>query len=502
MSKSAVIIGGGLGGLFTGAILAKEGVKVTVIEKNTTVGGGLQSFTRFGEVFDTGMHILGGMNPSGNAYKVCQYLGILDKVCHQEVDAQVVDSIYFASDKTYYHTAKGKENFVAALAAQFPHQKDHLTAYVEALYRIVGEFDLFYLRSTKEGAFLPTYSNEAMSPVNHFIAQYISDEKLRNVLAYLNPFYGGVENVTPTYIHALISVLYINGPTRLAGGSYLFAEALKEVILQNGGEVRVSDGVAKVMSADKTITSVITQKGKVYTADYYICAIHPCTFLTLLDDVTLLPKAFRNRLHTIPNTGSAFLLNIKFKKDTFPYINHSSYYMNNYEDIWRFGDETFHWPLGFLYITPPEKEQGAFANKLIVTAPMSWSEVKQWEHTTLSNRPADYQQWKEACAEKLIQKLTEIYPNFRDSIEAINTASPLTIRDYYGTKEGSMYGFCKDANNIVLSQIPIFTKVPNLFLTGQNCGGHGFCGVMLTAIQTSEALLGQNYVLNKINSHE
>jgi all-trans-retinol 13,14-reductase len=105
------------------------------------------------------MHILGGMNPSGNAYKVCQYLGILDKVCHQEVDAQVVDSIYFASDKTYYHTAKGKENFVAALAAQFPHQKDNLTAYVEALYRIVGEFDLFYLRSTKEGAFLPTYSN-------------------------------------------------------------------------------------------------------------------------------------------------------------------------------------------------------------------------------------------------------------------------------------------------------------------------------------------------------
>ena len=39
MEKSAVIIGGGLGGLFTGAILSKEGVKVTVIEKNPTVGG-------------------------------------------------------------------------------------------------------------------------------------------------------------------------------------------------------------------------------------------------------------------------------------------------------------------------------------------------------------------------------------------------------------------------------------------------------------------------------
>ena len=53
MNKSAVIIGGGLGGLFTGAILSKEGIKVTVIEKNAIIGGGLQSFNRFGEIFDT-----------------------------------------------------------------------------------------------------------------------------------------------------------------------------------------------------------------------------------------------------------------------------------------------------------------------------------------------------------------------------------------------------------------------------------------------------------------
>ena len=34
MNKTAVIVGGGLGGLFTAAILSKEGVKVTVLEKN------------------------------------------------------------------------------------------------------------------------------------------------------------------------------------------------------------------------------------------------------------------------------------------------------------------------------------------------------------------------------------------------------------------------------------------------------------------------------------
>ena len=46
--KTTVIIGGGLGGLFAGAILSREGFKVTVLEKNDTAGGGLQNFRRFG----------------------------------------------------------------------------------------------------------------------------------------------------------------------------------------------------------------------------------------------------------------------------------------------------------------------------------------------------------------------------------------------------------------------------------------------------------------------
>ncbi len=49
--KTTVIIGGGLGGLFAGAILSREGFKVTVLEKNDTAGGGLQNFRRFGMKF-------------------------------------------------------------------------------------------------------------------------------------------------------------------------------------------------------------------------------------------------------------------------------------------------------------------------------------------------------------------------------------------------------------------------------------------------------------------
>ena len=102
-------------------------------------------------------------------------------------------------------------------------------------------------------------------------------------------------------------------------------------------------------------------------------------------------------------------------------------------------------------------------------------------------------------AQELLKLIGELHPGFSKCIDKIESSSPLTIRDYYGVKEGSICGFSKDCNNIALSQVPVVTKIKNLFLTGQNNNLHGICGVPLTAINTCEAILGANYVINKIN---
>ena len=100
----------------------------------------------------------------------------------------------------------------------------------------------------------------------------------------------------------------------------------------------------------------------------------------------------------------------------------------------------------------------------------------------------------------LLEQVEEMHPGFSEAIEAINTSSPLTIRDYYGVKDGSICGYAKNCKNIILSQVPVVTKVRNLLLTGQNINLHGFCGVPLTAINTCEAILGINVIINKINA--
>ena len=497
--KTAIIIGGGLGGLFTGAILSKEGIQVTVLEKNATIGGGLQTFKRFGETFDTGMHVIGGMQEGGNIYRLCKYLGIIDKADLMPVDDDCTDSMYFAEDQTTYNIRKGKEGFVDSLASYFPEERENLKAYVKAVFDIVDSIDLYNLRpSSSEIAIHP---EEILISAEDFIAKYIHDPKLRSVAAYSNPLYGGRHDETPAFVHAIITALYINGTNRFVGGSNKFANLLASVITEAGGSIKTNKGVEWIEVNQRHVDYVRTRKGKEYRGDYYISAIHPCTMLKLMPEKAF-PKAYRDRLNTIPNSYSAFSAYIKLKPGTFRFINHSEYYMTKYSEIWNFGEHHDTWPLGFLFMTPPEENQGEYSTKVLVTALMLFDEARKWEDTTVGHRGADYEAWKEEKTQQLLDCIEEMHPGFRSCIDKINTSSPLTIRDFYGVKEGSLCGFSKDYKNMALSQLPVVTKVDNLLLTGQNNNLHGFCGVPLTAINTAEAILGRNYVLNKIKEQD
>ena len=62
---SVGILGAGVGGLFTGALLAQKGYQVTLFEQLPVFGGGLYSYERDGETWSTGMHIITGLQPNG-----------------------------------------------------------------------------------------------------------------------------------------------------------------------------------------------------------------------------------------------------------------------------------------------------------------------------------------------------------------------------------------------------------------------------------------------------
>lgn len=125
--------------------------------------------------------------------------------------------------------------------------------------------------------------------------------------------------------------------------------------------------------------------------------------------------------------------------------------------------------------------------------------LSEMGNTTVGHRGEDYENWKNENVRKILDKLQTIFPDIYDSIACIYSASPLTIRDYYNTRDGAIFGYRKDCRNLIFSQLPIHSKVRNLFLTGQNINLHGMCGVPLTAIYTAEAILGKNTIVKGIN---
>ena len=131
MDKSCVIIGAGLGGLSCGAILAKHGFKVTVLEKEHQPGGCLQTFMRDGVRFETGMHYLGSAAQGQVLDSLLRYLGIRDGLEMHELNRDGYDIISFKGRD--YPFRSGREAFVDGLAEYFPGQKENLKRYISIL---------------------------------------------------------------------------------------------------------------------------------------------------------------------------------------------------------------------------------------------------------------------------------------------------------------------------------------------------------------------------------
>lgn len=489
-NNTAIIVGGGLGGLFTGAILAKNGFRVTVLEKCAVPGGGLQTFSRHGRSFDAGMHILGGLQPGGNITRICEYLGIrhLLKTVHEDV----IDTIHYVADNVTVTLPRGREAFTDYLARLFPENEAELHSFVEKMFALADEVGFFHLRESED--YMTVYSDDFFAPITEIIDRYISNPMLRDILAFISPMYGGRKGVTPAYIHAIIFVLYVEGQGKFVGGARQLTDALCRVICDAGGEIKTNSSVTAVGIADGRVTDVKTADGKSYSADYYISSVHPQRLLDLVPADTF-KRAYSKRIKSLPNSYSAFQAFFIMKPGSFPYLPGANFLINKHSDTWKLDEPGSDWPKGLMYITP-----AGVSDTLVVNAVMPFSEVKQWEGSRLGKRPADYCAWKEEKLAAIVRQMQSIYPDFAEKIDYVETASPLTIRDYFDVPEGSLYGFARDSANILAYQMAPITRIPNLLLTGQCINLHGLCGVPLTAILTVEAILGRNVIVRAINN--
>ncbi|ESU23784.1 all-trans-retinol 13,14-reductase [Flavobacterium enshiense DK69] len=494
-----VIVGSGLGGLVSAIILAKEGKSVCVLEKNNQYGGNLQTFVREKRIFDTGIHYIGGLEKGQNLYRYFSYIGIMDHLKLKKMDEDGFDIISFGEDGAEYPHAQGYENFIRQLLVYFPDEEKTIRAYCEKLIYTCDSFPLYNL---KRGG---GYQNEILSiNAKAYLDELTDNEKLKAVLAGSNFLYAGIADKTPFYVHALSVNSYIQSSWRcINGGSQITKQLIKQ-LRKYGGEVYKHREVVAFDFEEDKLASVKTRNGEEFFGDIFISNIEPKTTLKMIGEDKF-RKSYYSRIQSLEVLPSAFSLYIVFKPECFPYLNHNYYHFRDSSRIWNANEYTeASWPEAYMASMNVSEENQVWAESLTAITYLKFEEFSEWEDTqnTVSqkgDRGASYEEYKREKAEVFIAEIEKKFPGIRDCILSVHTSTPLSYRDYIGGYKGNLYGYVKDSSNPMKTFISPKTKIENLFMTGQSVNMHGVLGVTIGAVATCSEILGDDYLIDKIN---
>lgn len=496
-----VIIGSGMGGLVCADVLGREGYKICVLEKNKQIGGCLQTYVRDKVIFDSGVHYLGGLGKGQNLYQVFKYLGIIERLKLQKMDEDVFDKIIIENDSKEYVYAQGYENFIQRLLKDFPDEEKALRLYCDKIKEVCSKFPLYNLRT---GGNMDEKNAVLGIDTRAFIESITDNKKLQAVLVGNNMLYVLESGKTPFYVHAMILNSYIESSWKCIDGGSNIGKYMAENIRKEGGEIRRNSEVKKIVVEDKLACCVEMADGSKVYAKHFISNMHPVRTLDMIDS-DLIKHAYKTRVKNLENTIGGFIINIVFKKNSYKYTRHNYYYHKD-GHIWNMTEHTEEtWPLCYCMFFAASSKSPDYAESLTVLAYMRYDEVKQWEKTfnTVSaaeDRGPEYEAFKNRKAEKLLDVVEEKFPGMRNCIQTYYTATPLSYRDYVGNDDGSMYGIAKDYSNPLKTFISPRTKIPNLYLTGQNLNLHGILGATMSGLVTSVAFLGNEDIIEKIRN--
>jgi all-trans-retinol 13,14-reductase len=500
-----IIVGSGMGGLTSSVILAKHGYKVLVLEKNHQIGGALQVFSRDKCVFDTGVHYVGGLDKGENLYRLFNYLEIYDSLKMKSLDRDCFDMIRFADGSTFKH-GQGYENFKNELVLAFPNEEKAIETFCAKIIEICDFFPMYNLNEQVSNSY---YDNPDVLAIGawDYVCNLTENDRLKNVLLGSGPLYAGEIKSTPLYVVALIMNSYISGSYRFVDGGSQISKQLVKRLRENGGEIlKHKEVIGANYNEAGELVSVTCSDDTTYAGTHFISNMHPSLTIDIFGKDKFRP-AYRDRIQRLENTVSSFMVYFSLKENSFPYFNYNfyDYYTENVWDTVDYDKEN--WPQMLYVCTPASSKSDKFAESICVMCYMSISEVKEWEDSfnTIASpeeRGKAYQKFKDDKQELVIQRLESKFPGLRENIKNVYSSTPLTYKDYIGTPEGSLYGIKKDYRNPVASIVNAKTRIPNLYLTGQNIVFHGILGATIGAFVTCFNFIDYKNLIKEIKKYE
>ena len=502
----ALVIGSGIGGLTTAALLSELGWRVAVLEQHYTAGGATHSYDRNGYEWDVGVHYLGDMGARTTVRR------LMDFLTQGNLDWAPMDAHYdrfFIGDNVYDAVA-GRDAFRENLLGHFPREAGAIDRYLELLGEVSRGMRTFTLDRT-----LPPWAAAVAGPwlrrrlpssfsrtTWEVLSELTSDPELIAVLTGQWGDLGLPPKRSSFVIQALIAKHYLHGGFYPVGGAWRIADTIMPRIRATGGEVFTYARVEEVVVRDGRACGVRMVDG------------HEIESRCVISDA----GAVNTFTRLLPARSRACTATTRLLAKVKPSIGHLGVYIGlqataaelglpktNLLDLpeqrLRRHARRSSWPIRAGRSPPCTSRSPRPRTPTSSAATRAAPPSRSWRRRrTRSSRPGrtgpgasaatTTRRSRKPTAQRLLAHLYDKVPQVRGRIDYWEVSTPLSMQWFCGWERGELYGLDHDPSRLQQRWLRPRTRVPGLWLTGQDIMSCGVSGAMMGGLAAATSIAG------------
>ncbi len=494
MSKTrTVVIGAGVAGLTTAALLAKAGHEVTVLEAHVDPGGCAATYFYKNYHFDAGATLVGGFQPGGPHDLAAQRLGITWPVRRAE-PAMVFHSpdgtvTRWGDDDAW--RAERLRAFGPAAERFWRSQEwvaDQVWRFAASLPpwppdgpRDLGALAWRALHQPSLAALAPLLFADvqgwmdALGARGALLQQFVDAQLLISAQSRAS-------NAAALF-GAVALDLARAGVFHVRGGVGGIAETLADALRAQGGQLLYRAEVTRIEAPDGRARRVHTRKKGTFEADLVVANLTPWNIVDLLGGDA--PPAMRRRVQALPPEWGAFTLYLGVDAEAIPPALADHHQIVQRPAL----------PLGegnsvFLSLSPAWDETRAPSGQRALTLSTHTRVAPWWALHEKHGGKAAYEERVGRYSETLLNAAQRVLPDLRSHIRLQLPGTPITFERFTRRHLGYVGGFPQ--HSILNAQSPRL-PVEGLWMVGDSIfPGQSTAGVTLGALRVADTIL-QSY---------
>ncbi|MGM0640280.1 MAG: phytoene desaturase family protein [Thermotogota bacterium] len=501
MRYDAIIVGGGIAGLTSAAFLVRKGYKILICEKEKKVGGLIKSFYLDGFLYDGGVR---GIINSGIVKPMLKQLGVKVDFVKSEVSLGI---------EKEFMKIKGKnclDDYRGILLNLFPESKSDIYKIIEEMKKVMNNMKIMNeienplfkdLKNDREYIFkklLPWLfkflvkslrSKKYNKPVNDYLEDFTDNKSLIDIIT--QHFFRDIPaSFALNYFNMYMDYEY---PKE---GTYNIVEKLKDYILKNGGDIKVSTEISKIDVFNKRIFYV---NNNTFDYDQLIWASDTNKLYKSIDMETVKDKKIKTNVEKQKSLISGkrggdsvytLFLAVDIEKEYFSKISTGHFFytprkegqsniFGNLSSVIKSEDKDYikKWISNYLEYTTYEISIPVLRNEKLAPKGKTGliiSVLMDYDFINNVKKLGFYEGFKSFTEGKIIEVLdNSIYKGIKGKVIYSFSSTPLTIEKLSGNLDGAINGwaYTNDFIPAVAKMLKInktcFTPIPDILQAGQ-----------------------------------